>query len=309
MAIIQKTLKSCSHLHDENNIVTDEECNAHGVAYETFILESDNHGAAGELEEAPIADDGEIEMVEVPFEFSIPDSWRSGSFDENKSNLDIYRGPKWLFIDVRKEHEYDTKENKISSERKGQLAGSVVYSMKDQCIPCAPDHVRFRIDADKNPMLASILYMNGDDIQRDHGANQKWIVEYETPEGFMNTKMMLEDDLIVRNIYDQNDVMYDFDNSQFMLAVQTHFSGDEEITWEDIRTHRNVLLKASDGSISEDMPQFMKDDMLNYRQLLRDVPTVLSEYSPADVLSMFPAEPYSTITADAAIAKSEGLVT
>lgn len=307
MAIVEKVLRGCSHLHSGNGFVTDEECAQVAIDYETAVLESTDHGPAGSLEEAPIVDDGDIEMVSVSFEFAIPDSWRSSNFVENKTNTDLYRGPKYLFIDVRKESSMDHNGVRVDNERKGQLEGNVHYSMKDQCIPCAPDFVRVRIDAEQNPMLASILYMNGDDIQRDFGANQTWVTEHTTPEGYVDTVMLKEDDMVVRDVYDQNDVMYDFDNSQFMLAISTHFAGGEEITWEDIRLHRNILLKGSDGSISDDMPQSMKDEVLVYRQLLRDLPTALSAYEPGEVKAMFPTEPNSTGTADFLLKHENGI--
>jgi len=308
MAIVAKTLKPCSHLHEDDNIVTIEECAAVGVAHESFILESDKHGPAGELEEAtPIDDWDDVEMCSVAFEFKIPDAWRSANFIEEKTNKDLYRGPKWLYVDVRNEHVLDHLGNVLGNSRKGSLDGDVYFTQRDQSCPIDPDFTRLRINAELNPMLASILYMNGDDIQRDHGAAQTWVKEFITPEGYMDTVMMIDDDLVVRNIYDQDDVMYDFDNKQFMLSVFTHFSGDEEVVWDDIRNQRDILLKASDASIAEDMPQSMKDDILVYRQLLRDLPDALSAFPASSVLEMLPTEPNSTITADYALKRQARL--
>ncbi len=311
MAKIEKSLKPCSHLHDGDNIVKDEDCKLISDEFEAAVLEGSDYGPAGELEEAPISDNmgvDEIEMCEVAFEFAIPDSWRSSNFSQEKFNADLYRGPRFLFIDARNETSLDANGDKIETERKGQLEGNVFFTKKDQCIPIAPNFTRLRIDAEKNPMLASILYMNGDDIQRDHGANQRWVTEHTTPDGYIDTVMLMDDDLVVRNIYDQWDVMYDFDNAQFMLAVQTHFGGDEEITWDDIRHQRNILLQATDGAISEDMPQSMKDEVIDYRQTLRDLPTALSEFNPEEVPAMFPVQPNSTQTADYRLNKPEGKV-
>ena len=44
----------------------------------------------------------------------------------------------------------------------------------------------------------------------------------------------------------------------------------ETTTWEEIRTHRNVLLSKTDFYALSDVT--MSDEMANYRQNLRDVP-------------------------------------
>lgn len=70
----------------------------------------------------------------------------------------------------------------------------------------------------------------------------------------------------------------------------------DDLTWDEIRSHRNGILGGSDGQIAEDMPEDMKTVWKEYRQKLRDLPAELAAagVSPNMAYYMFPNEPYFT---------------
>jgi hypothetical protein len=47
---------------------------------------------------------------------------------------------------------------------------------------------------------------------------------------------------------------------------------DDGITWDQILNSRNSMLAATDGKISPDMPDAIKQPWVTYRQALRDLP-------------------------------------
>jgi len=50
---------------------------------------------------------------------------------------------------------------------------------------------------------------------------------------------------------------------------------ERDITWDDVRAKRNQFLKNSDSEITDDMPADLRTQWLDYRQRLRDWPTVM----------------------------------
>ena len=54
---------------------------------------------------------------------------------------------------------------------------------------------------------------------------------------------------------------------------------------------RDRLLEDADGVIDDNMPESMREKWVNYRQLLRDAPTALAEFSPGLAIQMLPGSP------------------
>lgn len=58
---------------------------------------------------------------------------------------------------------------------------------------------------------------------------------------------------------------------------------DDGITWDQIISSRNVMLGASDGRISPDMPDAVKAPWVAYRTLLRDLPAAYGHGTDSEV--------------------------
>ena len=65
----------------------------------------------------------------------------------------------------------------------------------------------------------------------------------------------------------------------------------EGVTWDNIKSTRDKYLYDSDGMLAEDMPAALKQEILTYRQLLRDMPTALADIPPMFAAQMFPPVP------------------
>ena len=68
---------------------------------------------------------------------------------------------------------------------------------------------------------------------------------------------------------------------------------DEDKTWDMVRAHRNRELTNSDGKVTEDMPDDLKNKWKTYRQTLRDLPNKMSAANvhPNIADMMFPIQP------------------
>ena len=65
-----------------------------------------------------------------------------------------------------------------------------------------------------------------------------------------------------------SELTYDIANSAWLTCAWL----DDEITWDDIINSRNGMLTASDGKISSDMPDAIKNPWIAYRTALRNLP-------------------------------------
>jgi hypothetical protein len=104
--------------------------------------------------------------------------------------------------------------------------------------------------------------------------------------------------LFIEDLYDASTVrVVDGVPTVHAFTVNEKLIGREaDLTWDDIRSHRNGLLEGSDSQIAEDMPEDMKTTWKAYRQKLRDLPTELAAagVSPNIAYYMFPDAPYFT---------------
>ena len=68
---------------------------------------------------------------------------------------------------------------------------------------------------------------------------------------------------------------------------------DLDKTWDMVRSHRNRELSNSDGKVTEDMPDALKEKWKTYRQQLRDLPAKMAAQSvhPNVADMMFPMQP------------------
>ena len=86
------------------------------------------------------------------------------------------------------------------------------------------------------------------------------------PAGYGN--VLYNNKATLSETHDLDDLVYDIDNSTWNDLPLI----DDGITWEQIISSRNVMLGASDGRISPDMPDAVKAPWVAYRTLLRDLP-------------------------------------
>lgn len=101
------------------------------------------------------------------------------------------------------------------------------------------------------------------------------------PADYPNTT--IKDPSDIREVFDEQAVMRDYTQPLKFRTYQRDRSD------EFIRQRRNTLLEQSDGKISPDMPEALKQAWMDYRQKLRDLPLNMAEVP--NYLIRFPMSP------------------
>lgn len=219
-----------------------------------------------------------MKTITKQFTFKIPDDYLSDNFSKGLTGTWTYKGPETVYLQIDKET--------------GKEQGWCLWEPRDLERPCQLNIERVKLDCASNPLLAYICNDMDHPEEAAFKSNRKWVVQYQAPEGYKS--LLKPDRLEPRDIYDEFNISYDFLTGEFNLPVKTFATVFKTITdtsWEKIRKARNDLLENTDGKISTDMPQEIKDKWLKYRELLRDLPDALAEFPPHIAVQMFPLMP------------------
>jgi len=230
-----------------------------------------------------------IEYCNKTFTYKVPDEWRGNTFNLGKTRTFTYKGPRFLTFEIDK--------------TTGKESGWCLYRPEELERPCALDCIRVTIDAlESNEMalLAEIANDQGDPDQVAFRTQREWVIKYQAPPGYQSIWEPKDDEVEPRDIYDEFDISYDFETGEFNLPVKDlEAEGwSTDITWEEVREVRNKLLEGTDGRISTDMPQAIQQQWIDYRNLLRDLPTALAEFPAYIAAHMFPKTPGGAVLSD-----------
>lgn len=220
--------------------------------------------------------------IEQTFSFPVPDEWRSTLFSKGRTAQWTYKGPRYLTFEVDKET--------------GRETGWCLTTEGELERPCPLNCVRITIDAlenDKMTLLADVANDCGRPDAVQFRNDRTWNILHEGPEGYNHT--WYTDEVEPRDIYDEFTITYNFETGEFTLPVKGwENEGRVDVTWDDVKTIRNKMLEDTDGKVSDDMPQALKDKWTLYRQLLRDLPTALAHIPAFQAAKMFPTPPQVT---------------
>ena len=228
-----------------------------------------------------------VEYIEREFTYKIPDTWRGDTFNLGKTGTFTYKGPRFLTFQI--------------DVTTGKEAGWCLWEERDIERPCALDIARVTVDADAsdfNALLCEIANDQGNQDQVDFRTTREWVILHQAPPGYQS---LWEPTAVEpRDIYDEFDISYDFETGEWTLPIKTleREGWRMDITWDEVRQYRNRLLEDTDGKLSEDMPDSIKQTWIDYRNLLRDLPTALAEFEPWLAAHMFPSQPQSTPPSD-----------
>lgn len=188
-----------------------------------------------------------ITNTSVTFNYNIADEMYSQTNTQNKTATATYTGPDriWAFV----------------WNSNGKLADHPTLTSLDDGadVPTPMDMTKVEIVAEDTPLIMSIIFP-----QRAVTQNQNTISE-TLPDGSIKQYNEFHE---VGQTYSSDDLVFDIENKvwsdpPFMKSP---------ISWTDLITVRNEMLKASDGRIAPDMPESLKNLWINYRQSLRDFP-------------------------------------
>lgn len=178
---------------------------------------------------------------------------------EGKTGTVTYTGPDniWVFVDN------DTR--KISPP---------YYTSKDDGpdIPVPPGMTRVMLSAESQTDLAVMAVLDRTLISEPDGYTE---TEEALPDG---TVWIVGDPIHITTVHDLDTITYNFTSNTWEFEYRT-----SPITWTDVINARNGMLTASDGRIAPDMPESLKSQWIEFRQKLRDFPTIMGRGTPNEV--------------------------
>lgn len=220
-------------------------------------------------------------MISVEYEYNLPNSFMADhSFSEGKTRTTTYDGPDKIYLII---------ENDTGLEH----CGPITAQEKADGRPLPLDCHYHEVDCIENPLFCQLRAPVIDEAEEDH--THTVIHPLCVPvEGYPT--FTYQEPLLPRNIYDKFNTRKDLETDELIIPVYTvhHsiFGREGELPdWDAVRRKRDTLLHATDSRISPDMPQSLKDQWLDYRQKLRDLPDALAANPPWIAIRMMPQSP------------------
>jgi hypothetical protein len=221
--------------------------------------------------------------VTIPFYFKTPDEYLSTNFSKNKRTYWEYVGDDRLWVSV----DIDTNETIIGTT----LNEAMINDGRPR-----PRNIRYvEIDATIDTLVAYIARPPGmTESSTDLGlGNRQKILVCPTVEGY--GEYVYFEPMAPLDVY-QETLTYNVETKRLepqVVTIQNLAGIDQELeyTWEYVRQRRNQELRASDKSLSSDMPEEIRTKIITYRQLLRDLPENLKNHTPWQAFNMFPRFP------------------
>lgn len=212
-----------------------------------------------------------ITTVTKAFTYNIADELFGNTTVDGRTASASYTGPDrvWIFVD----------------ETTGQLSRQYppLTSQEDGGdVPVPNGTIRVEVTAEDDIQILAMLkeeFVTYSDVTTTSEA---------LPEGYGSVEF--NNTATLSETYDVDDLVRNIDNNTWNDLPLI----DDGITWEQLISSRNVQLGASDGRISPDMPDSVKQPWIDYRQLLRDFPAAYGYGTDSEVAAwkvQFPEQP------------------
>ena len=223
-------------------------------------------------------------MISVEFDLPLPNDFLvDHSQSEGKTRKYTYHGPDKIYL-------------QISKETGREVAGPLTDEDRADGRPVPQDAYFYEIDCVSNPLLCQLRAPVIDELQEDYEDVDIWHPGSPDIDGYDRLSYQLP--LMPHDVYNVNSFRIVDGEPMFdaWTAPQKLVDRNEWLTWDEIKEHRNQLLRNSDSQLAEDMPENLKNEWKAYRQKLRDFPAVMQSngVEPSIAMFMFPDQP-STI--------------
>ena len=219
-------------------------------------------------------------MISVTYELPLPNQFLvDHSQSQGKTRTTTYNGPDKIYLYIGED----------GKEKHGPVTAEDLADGR----PLPADSKLFEVDCTTNPLICQLrgpviptLQEERPNIEEPHP---------ESPEVPGYPRYTYCPFLLPEDIYDRWSVtVKDGKIDIHAYTVEEKLFGVQKtLTWDDVREHRDKMLKNSDSAIAEDMPEALKEKWKTYRQKLRDLPTIMQQYnvSPNIAYYMFPFVP------------------
>jgi hypothetical protein len=222
----------------------------------------------------------ERNIISVEFDLPLPNEFLvDHSFSEGKSRKYTYHGPDKVYLQIGED----------GTEKYGPLEATDIADGR----PVPEDVVEwFEVDCREYPLICQLRAGIINELQEDYTGDH---YHPQSPEIEGYDRYSYGTPLMPMDIFDKwaLKVVDGVPTVPAYTVDQKLHDRDEPLTWDDIRKHRDKILKTSDTEIAEDMPESLKQKWMAYRQVLRDLPTTLEAAGvpPNIAYYMFPNVP------------------
>tara|TARA_B100001059_G_C17817599_1_gene576244 strand:+ start:1797 stop:2567 length:771 start_codon:yes stop_codon:yes gene_type:complete len=225
------------------------------------------------------------EIISHDWNMPVPNAFlRDHSYSEGKSRAVTYDGPDKIWLQIGAD----------GTEKYGPLTEDDMADGRP--IPADVTQM-FEVDCTEYPLICQLRGPVIDEKEETRDIDDD-VAHPDCPDmtaqGYRQFKY--NQHLFIEDLYDASTVkVVDGVPTIHAFTVQEKMLGrPNDLTWDDIRAHRNTQLAQTDGQIAEDMPEDMKNTWKAYRQKLRDLPTELEAagVSPNIAYYMFPDQPF-----------------
>lgn len=211
----------------------------------------------------------EITRTKITFTYDVPDQYLYQTNTLKKTNEWTYEGPDkfWIFI--------DNETKKINSR--------FHYTERDNGadVPSPEGMTKVLVDANVNPVLASLIYTEVDYGSLPHTTEN-------LPEGqTYGHPVPLPPD----HTYEITEIVYNAETGEFVTPYPWK---KPHMDWDTLIAVRNNMLLSSDTPYAVATGE-LKDQWAEYRQKLRELPTTFAGVDPWKVA--FPLDPNTAANA------------
>lgn len=222
------------------------------------------------------------DYISVEFDLQLPNEFLvDHSMTEGKTRKFTYHGPEKIWLQIGED----------GTEVHGPLTAEDIADGR----PVPADVVEwYEVDCKTNPLICQLRGPVINELQEVRSDGDT-VIHPGSPEIDGYPQFSYQVPLIPDDIYNRYSVkLVDNELTVERWSVERKLlDKDEFLTWDDIRDHRNSLLDGSDGKVTEDMPENLKEQWKEYRQKLRDLPAVMESagVEPSIAFYMFPDNP------------------
>lgn len=202
----------------------------------------------------PNATDRVVE-VNVDFSYDMPDAYLYQTTNLGKVGTWTYEGPREMWVFLRKRDNKRTGEVKFS------------YQVEDDFVPAASEYM-VKVNCEENPLLCELMETDQDTLfleGREQISETLPMNDWEgNPFVHIEPKVPTPD-----HTYDRDEIEYNPTAQEWVTPfpfLKPHTD------WEAIKKVRWSRLNASDGHVSEDMPESLLTAWQDYRTKLRGLP-------------------------------------
>ena len=218
--------------------------------------------------------------ISVEYDLPLPNDYMvDHAFTDGKTRKSTYDGPDKIWLQIGAD----------GTEKAGPLNEDDILDGR----PMPADVVEwYEVDCATNPLICQLRGMPIDEKEEDYTDSATCSI---TPAVSGYPQCTYGTPLMPGDIYDRDSVKVvgGTVTIQPFTAIGKLLDRETDLTWDDIRKHRNNALQACDGKVTEDMPTDLKDKWKTYRQKLRDFPATMAGASvtPNGAYYMMPLSP------------------